>query len=871
MESPDATDSEVDVSSPLAKKASLNLKTIPLKTVPSSISLIESGSESEAESERPQPTQKKAKLGEKVEKTRWVPPKKASTECALFADYLRNNSPLVADVFAFINFTRSSASNWNGTCLCCGTSKTGSINHLLKHFTEGKCSGRAIPEAFQKEVLSKVRSLAEQRVSATARSTQAASASREPSKSSESREALGRITSYYGDEKGMKLCLIQQTARFFLKSNLPPFLGESEGLRSYVHFLSGGKLSHTVMEVLKRDALTAEMDKTASKVNADGLERWMAEARKRGGTLLLDGWSATKHVGGIGVALTSGDTTCMLPFMKTGSARSAASDYASKLEDVSLPWEDIFGLCTDGASNMVALGDLLRAEKGVFPVLCAAHGFSLTVHYIGKVFESNCDMFSKIGGLIAFFTRSTQRMAQLHSEYGSGLSFIKFCKTRMAYQTLALLRVVRLREAAQKAMISLKKQKVDEDESIDMYSKIAQVEATLNDDKLFRNVDIFCRVSFPVLLAMREVDRGTPMLGFVYWLHYHALDQVSTLCEKLVGADSRYSKLVEDIKACIVAVWEKRHRPVLSFGYLTNPIFRKDLGKEANVFDLDSEFEGDFVEVLKQGSERFLAAKRASDPESDLAGKTVLELVHRAKQQFIRYLSPAGLTDLQEHEAMTTLASSFWVNLPSHKFDVLSWIAARVHAMAVVTSDLERHFSYVGNVQSKLRSSTDAIRASSWASAGRDLRNLEQQAREREGVDDEIDVAQVRLIRLAERCERLQTEQDVLHFEEHAGMDSLADWIERLRDARNSSAASKKTKALPKRSPHEDAEESVDGSSSDSDDESVSAEAALLSELEEEVKVKRYQDVQADVDSDDDEDGIRRSKRVRTKRVKLNL
>jgi hypothetical protein len=263
----------------------------------------------------------------------------------------------------------------------------------------------------------------------------------------------------------------------------------------------------------------------------------MAKAKSFRSTLLVDGWTAMRCIGTIGVSLCCLSLFFAYPIVLSGTTKGSAEGYAAKLNDV-VDWSMVFFICTDGASNMIALANLLRSTKHVTPVLCAAHGMSLIVHYIAKVF-------------------------------GSELGFISMCKTRMAYQTLALLRVLRLRNAARKACIGIKVNLETEDEQVDSFSKFAQVKKSLKDDTLFHEIETFCRITLPVLLAMREVDKGTPIAGFVYWLHYHIEVQVGLVLEKLNDKVSSFERLKKDVLSAIRLIWDKRHRPVLSFAYLT--------------------------------------------------------------------------------------------------------------------------------------------------------------------------------------------------------------------------------------------------------------------------------------------------------------
>jgi hypothetical protein len=335
----------------------------------------------------------------------------------------------------------------------------------------------------------------------------------------------------------------------------------------------------------------------------------------------------------------------------------------------------IYFTCTDGASNMIQFGDLLQQQRDVLPVLCAARGFSLTVHYIAKAFDEEAEIFSRASGIISFFGRNDHRIAILQKEYGKDILFIKPCKTRMAYQTLSMIRLLVLREAAAKAMIVLRKKEVDEDdEKIEPSSKFAEVEKSLRDDRLFKLIELFCFASMPALLAMRELDRGTPMAGFVYWLHYHVDSQIDQIMNKLVSEEASSSnvKLKEAVTSAARFVWDKRHRPILTLAYFTNPLLWRDLSRETNLLETHSNFRLDIeTALMTMVSKRYKGLK-------DNIGQVysedfILEEYIQLSQQLFEYLKPGTLTKMQQHDAKAKLAADFW----THHLFVPSFLNSR--------------------------------------------------------------------------------------------------------------------------------------------------------------------------------------------------
>jgi hAT family C-terminal dimerisation region len=713
---------------------------------------------------------KKLKLGDKGEDSLWRP-QKVPNHCSEGKEYLRKHSKCV-EIFKYLELSkRSTSSNWIGLCLACEFQRTGSSSVLLDHFIDGGCSARNAPEPEREVLLAELVKMAKARQESISRNAPAVEASRQPADDPKALSNANTMGSYLSSAKSKQTALLDQTAKLFVACNMPARLAEHPMFREYIQVISGKKIDSGVAEVLKRKAVTRRMDEHAADINKRSFATFCDSAQRRGGSLLVDGWTAARLVGTMGVALASLAMCHIVPVL-ISAERSRAQDYFDKLSSAdSIPWNLMFFICTDGASNMVTLGELFLENKLMLNVLCAAHGFSLMVHYIGKVFEERSQMFSKVAGIIAFFNRSPQRMLKLREEYKSDICFIKFCKTRMAYQTLSLMRVFRLREAAQKAMIALKKQFANEDESqIDSFSRFAQVDGSLNNDKLFKEIEVFCRVTFPVLLALREVDRGTPMAGFVYWLNYHVEVQINQITDKMVQADSRFKSLATNVSAGVAQVWQKRHTPVLSVAYLSNPLLHFDLAKETNVFDLDDRFGEDvdhvFLTMMKRRYD-------TGDEETRLSRDEIMVKLVQAKTELTLYLRPNGLTEVQQYDAKHMLASQFWTDsTAARRYPELAWCASRIHAMPVVTSKLERFFSNVGNVQTEKRACLDAQRASLYAAAHQELVH---------GGGSEEGSLQIRLIELVRRCEAIETEEDVLKFEGLDGFQDLETWLEKIR------------------------------------------------------------------------------------------
>lgn len=783
------------------------------------------------------PLMKKAKVEE--DSKRWQPISRPN-HSSEGKDYLSRNMTNRGIFDYYMTLQSKKGSNFTGECLCCGYVRTGSAATLLRHFSEGQCSLKSVPEENREGLTDYLIQLAQGRKEKYRRNADASREARHPNEDQiAARQGMG---AWLMNKSTRQQYLRQKVSQFFVAANMPALLAENPFFRDLLADLTGGKISDADIEAaLKRKAVSSEMNTYADAKSKESKEQWVARAGTYGGSLIVDGWTAARLIGTIGVTLSCLSFYHVLPLLLSGIERSRAADYVSKLEPV-VPWNLIFFLCTDGASNMIALGGSLQTTRFIMPNLCAAHGFSLMVHYIGKVFEKRSYMFSKVAGIIAFFNRSNHRLALLRDEVGSDIGFMSFCKTRMAYQTLALMRVHRLRLQARKAMLTITTEKSDDEEFIDNFSTVHTVGESLNDDKLFKEIEIFCRATLPVLIAMREADRGSTMAGFVYWLFYHVEMQVDSVMQKLEQADESYAALRKEISSAVRFVWDKRHRPVLTVAYLTNPLFQIDLSKD-NVYELDENFASDIEEVFQcMSSKRFQGCTRT--PEGEVVDDDfIVSHAMQMKSELDQYLK-FSFNDFQRKQTKVMLAAEFWTSssVAVKNFPNLAWCARRVHSMPVVTSRLERFFSHVGNVQSEKRASLDPSKAALFAAVHQQLiesRNPETDSQ-----------TQKRLVALVARCEELETEEKLLSFD--GSNDEFADlktWLGRIRTER--------MEYLYKRgeTKTEEGNDATFPSSSSEDCTNVGGEFSLMDEMDQEFDTR----------------DVRRSVRVRKPTNKLNL
>ena len=476
--------------------------------------------------------------------------------------------------------------------------------------------------------------------------------------------------------------------------------------------------------------------------------------------------------GNIGLLVFSRDRSAILPFIAAGKSSTAEHYYEKVIPLLPAP-EHLFFCCTDGAANMVKFGELIQVRNNILNVLCVAHGFSLLCHYFGTAIECERTLFDKLAGIVAFFNRSPQRMQHLRDKQaGKALNFVKISRTRFAYQIFVALRVIRLRPAARLALTGISVSKEEEGIQLEPCSKHAVVAASLYDDDLFATAEMFVRIAYPVMLVMKEFDSGLPMAGFVYWAFLCIEAQAQKLLDKICENDSSYAQLRDEVLGSIALLWDKRHSPVYSFAYLTNPLFHTQLRKDGSPWSIADHFLDDVTLVLTT-----MAKKRFGETktEAELSDHIVAVLA-----QMNKYFE-RPLTALQVSAAKLQLASCWWSGVFSLHFSELAYYAARVHATQVVSCKLERFFSIVGNMTGKLRNSLSDERASRFAVAHEHMVSSS-----REGLD--MDAAQASILRFVTHMQTLLDSEEVPDIDE-LGMSSVETWFENLANTREETSA----------------------------------------------------------------------------------
>jgi hypothetical protein len=504
--------------------------------------------------------------------------------------------------------------------------------------------------------------------------------------------------------------LLQETAKYFLGTNEPANHSENPYFHQFVFNIANmGGLTADDLDVLKVKAVDGQMLNHAELSQKTSLVQWESSCLKYGGALVVDGWTARMATGCTGILFTS-LLTNHFSLSKNGRERSTAEDYMEKMKY--LPWHRFDVFVSDGAANMVRLGELVEQKHYTAHILCAAHGFSLMAHYTARAFENRSSLFGRLSGVISFFNYSPRRMEILKT-YSNGLQPTRLCKTRFAYQVLAVQKLIKLRTPAKKALLDLTEE-VDGVDA-DPESITSAVNKTLQDDSLFSHAEAFYAITLPILLAMRMCDRGYPIAGFIYYIHAQVELVVDRVFDHIANVGQEFEDIRLEVMSDLRLIWEKRHSPILSFAYLCNPVFHSALTSDgANPLLGDPSFETDVKSCLMT-----MIMKQ----ESHLDELGVLQKFCSIKIEMMQYFNP--FDPEQKIMSRQVLAADWW-RMNMARYPQLSRYASRALSMPVVSSRLERFFSTMADVQCTKRSRLDVEKASLFAGAYLSMNSREE-------------------------------------------------------------------------------------------------------------------------------------------------
>ena len=614
-------------------------------------------------------------------------------------------------MFDVIEIVGKAESGSNGNkkwcCHACGhgveNPKTSSITKIKAHIME-KCPCSSIDEPYREAFKKQLRGQAEQFKRGNDKDMLTAKKLRAINPS---------VDTFFKDRQAKVEYVSRRAARFFLGCNLPPNLGQNTTFRQFVYEI--GKMDPKdfdeglLEDCFCRAKLDTQMTNEADRLMSKAEKKWKEDALVNGGSFSVDGWSSRLVQGMIGIVFLS-FVSVFYPALIPSGARSRAQDYMDKVVP-RLPIDVMWFMCVDGASNMVSFGEKMLVEHKVTPILCCAHGYSLMSHAIAKALDQSMNLFKRVSGIVAYFSRSPPRMMFLKKHTitegaPKGLGFVKISATRFCYMTAVVLRMLRIRLGAQKALLD-SGEPTTEHENIDPLSKYAQVKASLEDNAFFKDLEIFVRLTLPIILMMRMMDAGTPVIGFVYWGFHCVETQIANIMDEF-GEQSQLEALRRRVLDALRCLWNKRHSPAFSLAYLTNPLFQPDLQKqEQHQFAADPSFMGDTKAVLKT------MIKKSKPEFNEEQVATKLRLLMGELDKFLRN----RMDDDAVEDSRIMSAAVWWNSYHAHSYGELSSYLCRLHSAPVVSSKMERFFSQMTNVQTENRASLDPEKASKFTSA----------------------------------------------------------------------------------------------------------------------------------------------------------
>ena len=150
--------------------------------------------------------------------------------------------------------------------------------------------------------------------------------------------------------------------------------------------------------------------------------------------------------------------------------------------------------------------------------------------------------------------------------------------------------------------------------------------------------------------------------------------------DKICDVDPSFVAMREGLEEEISFLWDKRHSPLYSFTYITNPLFVDRIREDCNgnVWSVAKHLYVDVVSVLKI----MLKSMNPTWNDVDVAKKT--QLIIRDIDSLYR----TGLDLVQQEAARNLLASEFYQSAHSRNLLHLGPLASRAHSARVASTTL---------------------------------------------------------------------------------------------------------------------------------------------------------------------------------------
>nr|KYP66189.1 hypothetical protein KK1_012473 [Cajanus cajan] len=299
------------------------------------------------------------------------------------------------------------------------------------------------------------------------------------------------------------------------------------------------------------------------------LEKYRSDWEKWGCTLMCDGWTDGKGRSLTNFLVNSPSGTVFLKSIDTSDVIKDGKKMFELLDNIveEIGEEHVVQVVTDGASNLVAAGQMLMEKRTkLFWSPCAAHCLDLILEDIGElpVFYNTIANAKKI---TTYIYRHTW-VLNLYRQYSNGGELARPAVTRFATSYLTL-NCIKQQKNALRSMFASEEWATSPHASKSEAKQVMNL--VLSDDRFWRSITYCLKCVIPLVKVLRLVDGDSkPASPYIY----EAMDRAKEkIAQNFQMQESRYKKVWKIIDTR----WNLQlHRPLHAAAYYLNPRYHYD-------------------------------------------------------------------------------------------------------------------------------------------------------------------------------------------------------------------------------------------------------------------------------------------------------
>ncbi|XP_076930748.1 uncharacterized protein LOC143595669 [Bidens hawaiensis] len=442
-----------------------------------------------------------------------------------------------------------------------------------------------------------------------------------------------------------------------------------------------------------RTVLLDECVRDVEKELAPVKDTWYTQ----GVSIVSDGWSNVKRSPLINVLAVNSRSAIFMYAEDFLGVEKTGVEIANFLNGAieTIGPSNMLSVVTDNAENCKAAGEEIeKVYPHIFWSPCCVHTLNLIFKDMANAFFWMFDTYKRGKDVFKYFLNHTHALAIFKEN--SKIELLKVAKTRFASHYILLSRLLKYREALATFTVlnSLRELMKSGDENSRTTGE--NVANTINDDFFWEDVENILAITKPIYLLVKFCDGEGPRMGEIYEKMDNMVGEI-----KDIMVENKFSNYFPEIKAIIVARWNKMTIPLHCLGFPLSPKF----------------YDRYYLEKLAPDGER----RKAPNDDKELT-LGVMEAFQRIskneaerqvlQQQFATFHMKKGLYARATKQADVVVmdAIDWWATYGSETPE-LAEVAKKVLSQPITSSSAEKNWSTYSYIHSVKRNRLNSKRA----------------------------------------------------------------------------------------------------------------------------------------------------------------